>query len=478
MRATGRRIWTSPTITSWGSLAIRLASVVVLLPLVLVRFAPSEVAVWQLFSALFLLGMMLDFGLAPTFIRLLSYARAGMSIESMGRVGAAPSRGLEGKPEESAAEIFSTMRWLYVRMALLVTVVMLVLGTLALQTPIRQVPDPSGAWVAWGLVVVTLLLFLAGASFGAALQGMNLIAEMRRWEIAFGCLQMVSSVAVIWFGGGLLELVAAYQFWALVAVARNRWLLKARHPELFKAPGASSQRVMAVAYAPASRNVVGVVSSLGVIQLSGVLYSQAAPADAVAAYLLALRLISVVSAFSQAPFYSKIPSLAQLHAAGRPEAVLKTAARGMTIAHWVFVAGALLAAFGAPLALQVIGSKTGFVSPLVFAMLALAFFVERFGAMHIQLYSLTNHVVIHIANGVTGVVVCLLSLWWLTSAGLLAFPAAMLAGYVFFYCPYAVVHSVRAFAIRWPRFELKISVLPLSVLLLGLGLGLAAARSK
>ena len=47
-----QRLWDSPTFTTWGSLASRLLSTLVVLPLILVKFSAAEVVVWQLFATL------------------------------------------------------------------------------------------------------------------------------------------------------------------------------------------------------------------------------------------------------------------------------------------------------------------------------------------------------------------------------------------------------------------------------------------
>lgn len=463
-------LWHSPTFTTWGSLLVRFASVVLLLPIVLVRFSAEEVAVWQLFSALFVLGLMLDYGLAPTFTRLLSYARAGMALEDMGRVtsdrtGMAPSA---ARAIKSAQGIFSTMRWLYPRLALVVTLLLAILGTWSLNKPIHQLQDPTSAWIAWSLVVVTMLASIWGSCFGGALQGMNQIAPMRRWDIGFGAAQVTTSMLVLGLGGGLLALVAVYQVWAVLGVARNRALLKRLHGELFSRRVELDRRVLRAAGPQTWRSLVSVLSSHGVTQLSGVFYGQVIPAADVASYLLALRLITVVSQFSQAPFYTKLPNLAELHAAGETQQVLLVATRGMRIAHWVFVGGALAAAFGAPLLLVLLKSKTAFVPPHVFAVLALAFFLERFGSMHMQLYSLTNHIVTHIGYGVTGAVICVGTIGLLPVCGLLAFPLAMLLGYALIFCPFALHYSSKAVPLEFMRFERKTSAFPIALLLVGL----------
>ena len=463
MRRMPGRVWLSPTITTWGSLAVRLGSVVLVLPLVLSRFEAPEVAVWQLFSVLFTLALLFDFGLAPTFVRLLAYARGGASVAQM----AAPSVAAATAPAsgvamcvESATAVMATQRWLYARLAVAATLAVAVLGSWALVHPISQTADPGSAWAAWVLVLLTLGVGFWGGSYGVALQGMDRIALLRRWEIGCGLAQIAVSTAVLMAGGGLLALVASYQFWVVFNSLRNRRLMQRNFPALMAATPKADRAVLRMMWPATWRSGVGVLMSMGVVQASGVAYSQvAAPAD-VAAYLLALRVITVISQFSQAPFYSKLPQLAKLHMTQQRPAQLALAQRGMRLAHWSFVAGAAGVAVLLPTVLSAMGSRVGFVSPAVWALMCLAFFAERFGAMHLQLYSVTNHIVWHIANGVAGVLIIGLALVLYPLVGLVALPAGMFLAYAGFYCIYSFVKSSRAFGFTLAGFEPSVSLGP------------------
>lgn len=467
-----RRLWHSPTATTWGSLAVRLSAALLVLPLVLVRFASPEVALWQLFTTLFMLAMMLDMGLAPTFARLLAFARGGATLAEMAHMQrdvAQPKRPAD--PAVTAA-VMSALRWLYPRLALAAMLVLGVLGTWGLIKPVAQSADVYSAWVAWALVLATTGISMWGGAYAAALQGMNCIAQMRRWEVVTGLLQILSSLLVLALGGHLLALVAAYQAWAVVGALRNRWLLKSLHPGLFAVRPEPHAEVLRVMWPPAWRSGLGMLMSHGLIHASGVVYSQVAPAGEVAAYLLALRVMMLISQFCQAPFYSKLPRLAELQAAGHQTEQLRLAQRGMRFAYWVFVAGALLVALAADPLLKLIGSRTPFVPAGVWALMALAFFAERFGAMHLQLYSLTNRIVWHIANGVTGVVMIVLAAFFYARLGAYAFPAAMLLAYTSFYCVYSASRTRQAFKLRLLRFESSTAVPAMAALCAGLGLSL------
>ena len=115
--------------------------------------------------------------------------------------------------------------------------------------------------------------------------------------------------------------------------------------------------------------------------------------------------------------------------------------------------------------MELINSKTPFVAPAIWGMLGLAILVERVGAMHLQLYSTTNHVVWHIANGVSGIIMLTAIPFAYERFGVLGFPLGILIGYVTFYVPYSMRLSYRAFKLRVTDMDLSASIIPVLLLL-------------
>jgi hypothetical protein len=286
------------------------------------------------------------------------------------------------------------------------------------------------------------------------------IPLLRRWEILFALGQMLFSAAVLFLGGGLLILVLATQAWNILAAWRNHRLIELIAPDLMDSSPQRHPDVVAAMWPAAWRSGVGVLMSQGVIQASGLIYGQFADAVSLASYLIALRIITLISQFSQAPFYSKLPQLAVLQAQGQRDTQVNVAQRGMWLAHWVFLIGVVAVAVLAQPLLDLIGSRTPFVSLFFWVAMAMAFFAERYGAMHIQLYTLTNHVIWHIANGVTGVLMLLFAWVFYPWLQLLAFPVGMLIAYLGFYVWYAVRHSRTAFGLHLFSFESRAAIPP------------------
>ncbi len=458
------RLWNSPTFTTWGSLATRLMSVMLVLPLVLVKFSPGEIVIWQLFATLSTLLLLLDFGLAPTFSRMLAYANGGASLADLSRMQEKRDRQPSAANPETLLTVYGTLRWLYVRCGLFAVVLLAAGGTLALIKPMGELSEAGPAWLAWVLVASTSLAAIWGQVYGSALQGLNQVATMRRWEILTASGQIACSFVVLMLDGGLLALVISNQLWLLFNTWRLRRLLYTFMPALRQAPSTPHPDVMQSLWPAAWRSGIGMLMSNGIIQFSGVMYSQVAPAAEVAAYLLALRIMTVVTQFSAAPFYSKLPRLAELQASGHRDEQLALAKRGLSWSLWVYALGAVAVMFVVPVALRLTGSQVQFVSELFWCVMSLAFFAERVGALHIQLYSLTNHIVWHIANGVTGALLIVLAFVFYRWQGAIGLPLAMLVVNLAFYSTYAIRHSSRAFEFGALSFQKGTSLGPLALL--------------
>jgi len=465
----GSRTWASPTATTWGSYLSRSLTLLLVVPLILTRLSTADIALWYLFSTIIALQWLADMGFSPTFARVLGYALGGASPDQLKDLRHPVKEAISTTPNwQTIARVWATMRVVYRRLALIALVALSTLGTWAVVQPIARSPEPQDAWIAWGIILLVSIVTLRGNAYSAYLQGMNQIALLRRWESLMNLGAIVTSFTVLLLGGGLRGLVLAHQSWMALNVLRNRWLCRTIDGGRFKTftDRTIQAEVFAAVWPSAWRSGLGIAMSYGLLQLSGIIYAQLGSTEQVATYLLSLRLLEMVSRFSQAPFYSKLPLLAQLRAQGNIDVQVQLARRGMALSYWTFVVGfAALGLCATPL-LDLIDGNAAFADPLLWALLGMGTLVERYGAMHIQLYSTTNHIIWHVANGISGMIYLLVSVLLYQALGVYAFPAGMLAGYLGFYSWYSARHSYQTFKLRFWTFERTTALLPLSLLLI------------
>lgn len=432
MNSTLYRLWHSPTLMTWGNQGVRLAGFAILLPLVLNRLTVEEASLWLLFQALLLLQRMADFGFTPTFVRIVSYARAGKTPQGNSNPAAS-----WGEGDQSMRRVLGTMRFVYNRLSLGVFLLFAIIGSLAVMRPISQIAEVSTGWLAWLVIVLCSVLVFRGGMFGAYMRGVNKIALYQRWQTVTGMATIMAAIVVLLFDGGLLGLVAVAQLGAVIGIIVTRWLANQDAPE-----GSWTERiirdtdVLQTIWPAAWRSGLGVVMAFGTIQGAGVIYAQIAlPADA-AAFLLAQRIVQTLASFANAPFYTRIPHMARMYAEGRYGDLVECAKTGMIRTNWLLISGIIFVGITGPHLLTTIGSQTSFVDKQVWWLLGLAVLLERIGAMHLQLYSVKNHIVWHIANGVTGVIMIIAMLVSYNKIGLLGLPLGMVIAYTCFYVPY------------------------------------------
>lgn len=196
--------------------------------------------------------------------------------------------------------------------------------------------------------------------------------------------------------------------------------------------------------------------SQGVTQMSGLVYAQIGASRDVAMYLLAVRLQQTLASMANAPFYSKIPTLARLWSKGEIDVIVQIARKAMSMTLWAFTLPIVFLGLLGPLILKLLESKTPFPSNEIWGLMAAAGFVERYGAMHLQLFSLSNKIVWHIANGITGVIF-IVAAWLLFPIFYApAIPLAMLCANIGFYAWYCSSLSHRMFTLKWPAFDLAV----------------------
>ncbi len=463
-----KRTWESPTVTTWGSFAARILSLFLVLPLVLNKFDTADIALWYLFATIISLQLLADMGFGVTFIRVIAFAMGGAEKLDDLRI-IEPEKVLKKEPNWPVIEkIVSTMYTIYAYLTPVVLLVLVVVGTLGLIKPVSYTEDTQAGWISWIVILITTTLVFRGTIYTNYLQGINKIALLRRWQAIFALGATLSSFLVLLLDGNILALVISNQSWALLNVIRNYKFcrnVESGKFRNFKKSGRDKDIFNAV-WPSAWRSGIGLLSYSIVVQASGLIYAQVGSVTNVASYLFGLKILNSIRSFSQAPFYSKIPLLSRLRAEGKFDRQLDLAQRGMKLSYWIFVLCFISVGIVAKPLLTMIGSNAAFVSPLLWSLMGLGYFLERYGAMHLQLYSTTNHIIWHIANGVSGAIYLISSLILLNYIDVYAFPVGIILAQLGFYTWYSARHSYNTFNLNFWKFEKKSMLFPLILILI------------
>ena len=460
------RIWQSPVLMTWGSSAARSLNVLILLPLIATRYGAAEIAVWYLFMSLFQLQLLADLGFSPTFVRVFAYASGGAGVSDLHRPGG-KMPALAGKHNWNAiSRIWGTAREVYGRLTWAAVAGLVLIGTPLVWKPISAMADPTQGFASWAVIIGASTVVLRGNAYAGYLNGLNHVALVRRWEALINIFAIGTQVIVLISGGSVLMLTIAHQGWMVLNVARNRLLARWVHEgRMTRFDLTSDPEVFRTVWPRAWRSGLGMAMGSVPLQATGLLFAQVGTSARVAEYMLSLNLLGAIRGFAMAPFYSRLPSLARLRAEGALAELIEVSKRGMSWSFWTLVA--LLVGFGVvgTELLSALGANVGLVPAPVWAAFGVAFLGERYGAMHLHLYSTTNHIVWHTANGVTGLLMLGLSAVGFAVVGVMGFPLAMTIAYLGFYVPYVVPKSLESIGCSLVDFDLPTVIGPAIVLL-------------
>lgn len=433
-REWSRRVWDSPTANTWVSLFTRSASLVLVLPLVLRNFSDVEAAVWFVFSAVLSVQGIIGLGFSPSFARLLAYARAGASVEQMGDLRDARGVATSGEVNWiSVGRLVACMRPIFAGLTLASALLMATLGSITIWKPIAATGHSSQAWLAWGVIVAGSSLSFWVTHYVSILQGMNLLAEWRRWETVLSLGSIFSAFLVLLAGGKLLGITLAYQAWTIVGLLIYRTICQSVLAPVRDGLAHRWERpVFDVAWNSAWKSGLTNIMTYGLIQSTGIIQAQFGSASSIATYNFTLRLITLIGQVAQAPFLTKLPELARLRALGDLAAQRQLLARGMRLTHWSVVAAVAVVAMVMPLALGLIKSKSVTFDPLLWLFFGTNLFFERLGGMLHQTRNLTNQPMEHFGMFGYFMLNVVLMVLLQPALGLYAYPVAMLGTQLLF----------------------------------------------
>ncbi|GIV35580.1 MAG: hypothetical protein KatS3mg031_3115 [Chitinophagales bacterium] len=428
------RLFHSPTFTTWGNFLVKLGGWAFLLPLILHESPEEEVSIWMTFQTMIDFLLIFDLGLMQSFSRAFSYAFAGvrrLDVDKHGKLLPAEHGAVNW---DLMGKIYGVSRRIYMFLAIAAVVLVLLYSAFVFYPELKGLEsfDAYRYEMLWAL----LFLILGGGArlFGnlyiSTLTGTNHIALLNRWEILFGSLGLLSAIITYLLTRNIYWVIVVQCTWYVLTVVRNAFLVRSKLPHLKIMP--FDKNIFNVVWQAVWRSGIGLLAGTGLVRASALMLVKFVPLAQAGAYQLAVKLIGTISDFSRAPFYSRLPEMTILYARNQWRELTQIAYRGIWMSLLVFASATVAVGFLHEWVLQLLQSEAGFVSNTVWFLLVLAYGIERYGAMHLQLYSLSNHILWHIANGVAGIIhLCSLFITF-PLLGLTAFPLSLLLGNIFY----------------------------------------------
>ncbi|MCC7376276.1 MAG: hypothetical protein IT581_16575 [Verrucomicrobiales bacterium] len=222
IRALATRLQGSALIWSWLFNGLRLASGLVVLPLLLHQLSRTELGIYYLLLNLGTIAFLADFGFSLSVERAVAYAMGGAA--NLRATGMELSTG--GEPNRVLLrEVVRSAQQLYRGLSAAAAVALALGGTYLVSKATRDLPALAAVSfvpntvLAWALQWMATSLEIYSFYWVAVLRGMNRITTSAQWlSLAYG-LKVALSIGLLFLGAGLLSVPLA----GLVAGVVLRW---------------------------------------------------------------------------------------------------------------------------------------------------------------------------------------------------------------------------------------------------------------
>ncbi|MEP0069094.1 hypothetical protein [Pyruvatibacter sp.] len=397
-------------------------------------------------------------GVLPTILmHMVSYANAGSSEVGNHKVGIDSTDG--GSPNHSLlAQLAFFLKVTFVVCALAWIALAGTIGTWVVWRPIQVSGLGVEAYQAWAVFVAAMAVRLSMQAYATYLLGRGFVADVRRLEALTWTLSGLATIGSFFIlpnfllAMTLLQLPLVINLVLLRTMAKRQGWAPARRSEMQDA------NLMSEVWPRALRGGAGAFMSYLVIYGSGILFAQFGESEDVAAFAFALNIFGIVGQLALAPLFGALPRLSAHLARGQLDDQNALAQSVMLKGLLIYAAAVPLVPAGVYIANLFLPVPLLFVDLHLWALLAVANFTFRYGAMHLHYFTITNDIRWHIVDGVnTTLFLGLLALEGVSS--MYVFPICQLIALALFYVPYARVLTLRKFEFGWKR-DLSYAAVP------------------
>lgn len=446
------RLWNSPTLTTWASLVVISTNTIVVLPMVLVKFSSIETKIYLILITIGQLKNIFDFGLKENLSRLFSYANAGVN-----NLNVLP---MESEDNKSNIDLLST---LFTRAQVYYKYIfglsLLFISLLTYFSLRGSIENEMSFWYACIAMTVGSSFFLYSNLYLSFLIGMNKVALVKKWEVLLKGLSSASLIVVMFVRPTLLNFMLVMNAWILINFFNYYFLSKRFRVKKGQNKAMSNNEIDKVVFSLAWKSFISGLAGTGTQQGLNILIANIVPIDMANSYLLTDKIFGQLKEISRAPFYSKIPQFAKLRGKGQISTMVKKVRFSMMFSYVVIIIGLIGLLFLGNVLLDQIESKVKLVNRDTFYLMSIFLLIERFTAMHAQLYTFMNNAIIGYFRLITiGLVTILLVYLLFPYFSIKALPLASVFAYLLLLSPYVSRKNYSTMAQSFYSFEKKLFI--------------------
>lgn len=398
---------------SWFSFLVKSGLFLIIAPLLAAHYNDDQLLFWYFCATIYGFIFTLDIGFSPTISRYIAY---GLTH--------APSNGSSIKiPNLETSEVLGAARKIYNYLTFLIIITCSVIGFAFHQKISFSGGNSQALWIFFTLASAAQVKTIQSTSI---LNGYDKVSLQQSSSFITSTYQLLAVFIAISFQLSFEYVFLLFHtgtiFQSLFQQYLCRTILKEKNPS---PPSLFCYREILQS---SWKSGVGMLMSIGVFQLSGLYYAAYFDKKTAASYMFTLQIARALGSISQVPLYAYLPTLAKYYAASEHQKILTFFSKKLRLTSALYIAGAIsFLLIGQPL-LTFLGANKISPSNAVITLIFTALFVERLGSAYMQLYTLSNHIIWHWVNGITGTIIIALTFISTPYLQETAFPAAYLAG--------------------------------------------------
>jgi len=406
LKEIAKKLWVSPTATTWLNNFVRVLKSVCVIPLVVTLLSTDEISAYYIFNTFLAISLIFTQSLSTTYTRAFSYAWAGASSFS-------EVRDTENIPNKTFFnESYTISLVLQKHVTFIIIALNVCFGSVVLFNKYSfSLANCRDIWLSWLCILLTIGCAIWNSRNQSVLRGVNQVARMNRWSALFDFIPIALMVLALTFGFGLVGCSFAILIGAVVALFRSHILVHTSPAKFLLEENKSYKKttykdILSSTY----KHAAMAASARGVNYSAGLIATFFIAEQDLASYLQAISFIILVNTFSLAPFSSKVPMFNMLRAKGDLKELADKAGRAMKISLLVFGVMCCMIPPVVQVLYEVIDSNVSFVSWEIWLSLAIVWFLERHQGNHASLVITTNKIPFVSHQVITGLAKLLLML--------------------------------------------------------------------
>lgn len=352
---------------NYAATFLKIAAGVLLMPLILRKLPSEEVGIWSVFITITAFSNLLDFGFNPSFTRNVSYIFSGARTLKATGYEIVSSGSVETIDYSLLKGTIIAMRWLYLRMSIVLLLLLSTLGSLYIFSLLENYDgNHTDIYVAWSLLCIINTYNLYTLYYESLLQGKGLIKKSKQIIIIGQSTYIIVAAIMILLGHGLIAIVSAQVISVIIIrwLSHNAFFNKTIKFELNSVESKNWKEIIGAIYPNALKIGLTTLGSFLIQKSSLIIGSFYLSLDEIGSYGITTQLISVIAMLAVIYPMTYQPKIAQLRIENNTTSIKDLYLKGQFIILITFIFCGSIFIIAGDWGIHIIGSKTELLPPL------------------------------------------------------------------------------------------------------------------